>query len=158
LQVKEYGYLLKHDPAYASRAERVSALTRDVAEILPALGEELKRRLGGPIDGKVVFHAPCTLQHGMKVRGAVEALLASLGASVSLAGESHFCCGSAGTYSVLQPELATELRDRRLGHLQASAPDVILSANIGCITHLQSGTDTRVMHWIEWLDTRLNAR
>jgi glycolate oxidase iron-sulfur subunit len=158
LQVKEYGYLLKHDPAYAGRAERVSALTRDVAEILPAFGEELRRRLGGSANGKVVFHAPCTLQHGLKVRGAVEALLTSLGASVAPVGESHFCCGSAGTYSVLQPELATELRDRRLGHLQASAPEVILSANIGCITHLQSGTDTRVMHWIEWLDTRVRAR
>ena len=158
LQVKEYGYLLKHDPAYAGRAERVSALTRDVAEILPAFGEELRRRLGGAANGKVVFHAPCTLQHGLKVRGAVEALLTSLGASVAPVGESHFCCGSAGTYSVLQPELATELRDRRLGHLQASAPEVILSANIGCITHLQSGTDARVMHWIELLDTRVRAR
>jgi len=157
LQVKEYGHMLKHDAAYAKRAERVGALTRDIAEILPAFGDELKRRVGGSVNGKVVFHAPCTLQHGMKVRGAVEALLSSLGASVMPVGESHFCCGSAGTYSVLQPELAIELRDRRLGHLQASAPEVILSANIGCITHLQSGTATRVMHWIEWLDARLHA-
>ncbi|HTN49122.1 MAG TPA: glycolate oxidase subunit GlcF, partial [Burkholderiaceae bacterium] len=149
LQVQEYGHLLARDPAYAARAERVSALTRDVAEVLSGFGEELKGRLGASLDGNVVFHAPCTLQHGMKVR-SVEALLTSLGARVAAAGEAHFCCGSAGTYSVLQAELATELRDRRLGHLQASTPEAILSANIGCITHLQSGTDTPVMHWIEW--------
>jgi len=105
-----------------------------------------------------VFHSPCTLQHGMKVKGAVEALLISLGATVPPVGESHFCCGSAGTYSVLQPDLSIQLRDRRLGHLQTPEPDAILSANIGCITHLQSGTGTRVMHWIEWLDERLNPR
>jgi glycolate oxidase iron-sulfur subunit len=157
-QVREYGHLLARDPVYAAKAARVSELTKDVAEILPALGDELKRRLGGRAAGKVVFHSPCTLQHGLKVRGAVEGLLTSLGATVAPVGESHFCCGSAGTYSVLQPELSIRLRDRRLGHLQAPQPEAILSANIGCITHLQSGTDTRVLHWIEWLDERLNPR
>jgi glycolate oxidase iron-sulfur subunit len=157
-QVREYGHLLARDPVYALRAARVSERTRDVAEILPALGDELKRRLGGRAAGKVVFHSPCTLQHGLKVRGAVEGLLSSLGATVAPVGESHFCCGSAGTYSVLQPELSIRLRDRRLDHLQAPQPETILSANIGCITHLQSGTDTRVLHWIEWLDERLNPR
>jgi len=156
-QVKDYGHLLARDPAYATKAVRVSELTKDVAEILPAFGDELKRRVGSAA-GRVVFHSPCTLQHGLKVRGAVEALLASLGATVSPAGESHFCCGSAGTYSVLQPDLSLQLRERRLGHLQASQPEAILSANIGCITHLQSGTETRVMHWIEWLDARLIPR
>jgi glycolate oxidase iron-sulfur subunit len=158
LQVKEYGHMLLRDPAYAVKAERVSELTKDVAEILPELGEELRSRLGGSISGKVVFHSPCTLQHGMKVKGSVEALLSSLGASVPPVGESHFCCGSAGTYSVLQADLSIQLRDRRLRHLQAPEPEAILSANIGCITHLQSGTSTRVMHWIEWLDARLNPR
>jgi len=105
----------------------------------------------------VVFHSPCTLQHAQQIRGEVESLLAALGAEVSPVGESHFCCGSAGTYSVLQPDLAYQLRDRRLGHLQAPAPEVILSANIGCITHLQSGTERPVQHWIEWLDARLSA-
>jgi glycolate oxidase iron-sulfur subunit len=105
----------------------------------------------------VVFHPPCTLQHAQKVKGVVEELLASLGAEVAPAGESHFCCGSAGTYSVLQPELSIQLRDRRLSHLNAPQPQVILSANIGCITHLQSGTETRVMHWVEWLDERLRV-
>jgi len=158
LQVKEYGHQLARDPEYAARAQRISELTQDVAELLPALGEDLRRRLGTATTGKVVFHSPCTLQHGLKVRGAVEALLTSLGATVAAVAESHFCCGSSGTYSVLQPELSIELRDRRLGHLEAPGPDAILSANIGCITHLQSGTETPVMHWIEWLDARLNPR
>ncbi|HQR72000.1 MAG TPA: glycolate oxidase subunit GlcF [Burkholderiaceae bacterium] len=158
LQVKEYGHMLGLDPAYAARAKRVSELTLDIAEVLSARADELRHRLGTDIGGRVAFHSPCTLQHGLKVKGAVEALLTSLGATVSPVGEGHFCCGSAGTYSVLQPELSIQLRDRRLGHLQASQPEVILSANIGCITHLQGGTDTRVMHWIEWLDERLGRR
>ena len=157
--VKEYAHLLKDDPVYAARAERVSAATRDLTEYLPALGDALRERLRSSPGNqqKVVFHPPCTLQHGQKLKGAVEALLGSLGAEVAPVGESHFCCGSAGTYSVLQPELSIQLRDRRLGHLNAPKPQVILSANIGCITHLQSGTETRVMHWVEWLDERLRA-
>jgi glycolate oxidase iron-sulfur subunit len=158
VQVREYAHLLAHDPAYAKKAERISAMTRDPAELLPGFAEELKKAMQAPAQGRVVFHSPCTLQHGLKVRGAVEGLLAGLGAQVQLAGESHFCCGSAGTYSVLQSGLAIELRDRRLGHLEATKPDVILSSNIGCITHLASGTGTRVLHWIEWLDERLAAR
>jgi glycolate oxidase iron-sulfur subunit len=157
--VKEYGHLLRNDPAYADKAARVSAATRDVAEILPGLGTEIRARLGDASTTvpRVVFHPPCTLQHAQQIRGTVEALLTSLGAEVAPVGEGHFCCGSAGTYSVLQPELSIQLRDRRLGHLEAPRPEVILSANIGCITHLQTGTDTPVMHWIEWLDRRLAA-
>jgi glycolate oxidase iron-sulfur subunit len=156
-QVAEYGHLLARDPGYAAKARRVSELTKDLSQLLPSFAEELKQRLPAPAAGTVVFHSPCTLQHGFRVKGAVEALLTSLGATVAPVGESHFCCGSAGTYSVLQPVLATELRDRRLGHLLKPAPEAILSANIGCITHLQSGTPTRVMHWVEWLDARLAA-
>jgi glycolate oxidase iron-sulfur subunit len=157
--VKEYGHLLRDDPDYAAKAERISAATRDLAEVLPGLSTEIRARLGDGTSSaaRVVFHPPCTLQHAQKIRGTVEALLTSLGAEVAPVGESHFCCGSAGTYSVLQPELATQLRDRRLGHLAAPRPEVILSANIGCITHLQTGTETPVMHWIEWLDARLAA-
>jgi len=157
-QVKEYGHMLARDPEYAEKAHRIGELTQDLAEVVPGLVDELKRKLGSRASGKVAFHSPCTLQHGLKIRGAIETLLTSLGASVPAIGESHFCCGSAGTYSVLQPALSIQLRDRRLGHLQAPEPEAILSANIGCITHLQSGTDTRVMHWIEWLDERLNPR
>ena len=156
-QVREYGHMLRNDPAYAAKAQRVSDCTRDVAELLPSMADAIRQRLQPAARGRVVFHSPCTLQHGQQVRGEVEALLTALGAEVAPVGESHFCCGSAGTYSVLQPELAYMLRDRRLGHLQAPAPDVILSANIGCITHLQSGTERPVMHWIEWLDERLSA-
>jgi glycolate oxidase iron-sulfur subunit len=156
--VKEYAHLLHGDPVYAARARRVSEATRDLAEFLPALGEELRARIGTTGSAqRVVFHPPCTLQHAQKVKGVVEELLASLGAEVAPVGESHFCCGSAGTYSVLQPELSMQLRDRRLSHLNAPQPQVILSANIGCITHLQSGTETRVMHWVEWLDERLRV-
>ena len=156
-QVREYGHMLRNDPAYAARAQRVSECTRDVAELLPAMAEAIVDRLQPHAKGRVVFHSPCTLQHAQQVRGEVESLLSKLGAEVSPVGESHFCCGSAGTYSVLQPELAYQLRDRRLGHLEAPAPDVILSANIGCITHLASGTERPVKHWIEWLDERLSA-
>ncbi|GAB4465058.1 MAG: glycolate oxidase subunit GlcF [Burkholderiaceae bacterium] len=153
--VKDYGDLLRHDPAYADKAERIAALTKDVAELLPALAGGLERKLGAAPAQRVVFHPPCTLQHAQKIRGAVEDLLRALGAEVLPFAESHFCCGSAGTYSVLQPELSYRLRDRKLANLQAPKPEVILSANIGCIAHLASGTDTPVMHWIEWLDRRL---
>ena len=106
--------------------------------------------------GALVFHPPCTLQHGQQLRGGVETLMGALGFTVTLAAsESHLCCGSAGTYSVLNPEIAYQLRDRKLGNLQASAPDTIISANIGCITHLQSGTATPVRHWVEVLDSAL---
>lgn len=154
--VKDYGHALRHDAAYAAKAAKVSALARDLSELLPELAPALagKLREGGP--RKVVFHPPCTLQHGQKVRGPVETGLSTLGFDVSLAAtESHLCCGSAGTYSVLQPELSHQLRDRKLGHLQASGPDVIVSANIGCIQQLQSGTQTPVRHWVELVDDAL---
>ena len=159
VQVKEYGHLLARDPQYAGKASRISEMTQDVAELLPHFASVLQSKVRAGPRNRVAFHPPCTLQHGQQIRGAVEDLLTSLGAEVVPFAESHLCCGSAGTYSVLQPELAYQLRDRKLGHLQAAAPEVILSANIGCITHLASGTATRVMHWIEWLDEQLqNAR
>jgi glycolate oxidase iron-sulfur subunit len=102
------------------------------------------------------FHPPCTLQHGQQIRGVVERLLSSLGIEVRLPAESHQCCGSAGTYSVLQPALAYRLRDQKLETLAALEPQVILSANVGCIAHLQSGTGTPVGHWIELVDHLLN--
>jgi glycolate oxidase iron-sulfur subunit len=156
--VKDYGHLLRHDAAYASKAARISALTMDLAEFLPPAADALRTALRETTPQRVVFHPPCTLQHGQKVRGAVEALLAALGAEVLPFGESHLCCGSAGTYSVLQPELAYPLRDRKLAHLLTPRPELILSANVGCITHLQSGTEVPVEHWIEWVDRRLHPR
>jgi len=153
--VKEYGHLLKDDPAYADKAAHISALARDLSEWLPELATALQGRVSPPA-GMLAFHPPCTLQHGQQLRGGVEAHLGALGFQVQVARtESHLCCGSAGTYSVLQPELAYPLRDRKLGHLQALVPEAILSANIGCITHLQSGTATPVKHWVEVLDAAL---
>lgn len=159
LQVKDYGYRLAHDANYAQKARRISAMTMDLAELMPRFSAELQRTMNTAATDRVVFHPPCTLQHGQQIRGAVETLLTALGAEVAPFAEVQMCCGSAGTYSVLQPELAYPLRDRKLGHLQAAQPDVILSANIGCITHLATGMEeksaTRVMHWIEWVDQRL---
>jgi glycolate oxidase iron-sulfur subunit len=160
--VKEYGHALAHDPAYAEKAERISALTRDVSELLPDLLPALRSRLGPAgverAKPRVAFHPPCTLQHGQQLRGGVETGLRELGFEVQLAAaEPHLCCGSAGTYSVLQPELATQLRDRKLGHLAATAPQVIASANVGCIQHLQTGTGLPVRHWIEVVDDLLAA-
>ncbi|MFY7939944.1 MAG: glycolate oxidase subunit GlcF [Burkholderiaceae bacterium] len=154
--VKEYGHALAHDPAYAERAERVSALTRDLSELLPDLVPMLKDKLGPLKERQLAFHPPCTLQHGQQLRGGVEKHLNALGFQVSIASnESHLCCGSAGTYSVLQPKIAYELRDRKLGNLAQLQPETIVSANIGCIQHLQTGTTTPVKHWVEVLDDAL---
>lgn len=156
--VKEYGHVLQDDPAYAAKAARISELTKDLSELLPALVPLLQPRLARKPDANktVAFHPPCTLQHGQKLRGGVETHLASLGFTVQVArNEAHLCCGSAGTYSVLNPELAYTLRDRKLGNLGELQPAVIASANIGCITHLQSGTTTPVRHWVELLDEAL---
>ncbi len=153
--VKEYGYLLKDEPAYAEKAARISALTRDLSELLPELVHQLRGRVAARA-GQIAFHPPCTLQHGQQLRGGLEKSLGQLGFQIRLAtNESHLCCGSAGTYSVLQPELSKQLRDRKIDNLQQGKPDVIASANVGCITHLQSGTGTPVRHWIELLDAAL---
>ncbi|MBP6898751.1 MAG: glycolate oxidase subunit GlcF [Burkholderiaceae bacterium] len=155
--VKDYGHALRDDPDYADKAARISALTRDVSELLPQLLPTLKSRLGArPAAGRLAYHPPCTLQHGQQLKGGVEAAFRELGLDIAVAAqESHLCCGSAGTYSVLQPELSHQLRDRKLGHLGELQPQAILSGNIGCIQHLQSGSATPVMHWIEWLDQQL---
>jgi glycolate oxidase iron-sulfur subunit len=153
--VREYGHHLQHDPAYAEKARRIGELTRDLSELLPQLADALADRVRPPA-GVLAYHPPCTLQHGQKLRGGVETQLRRLGFDVRVAAnESHLCCGSAGTYSVLQPELAKQLRDRKLGHLDALEPQAVISANIGCITHLQSGTGTPVRHWVEVLDEAL---
>ncbi len=162
--VKDYGHQLRNDPAYASKAARISALTRDLSELLPELLPEIAQRLQGrikPPQGVMAYHPPCTLQHGQQLRGGVEKHLAQLGFTLRLARtESHLCCGSAGTYSVLQSTIAGQLRERKLaalGEACGEAPVAILSANIGCITHLQSGTEVPVRHWVEVLDEALPA-
>jgi glycolate oxidase iron-sulfur subunit len=154
--VKDYGHALAHDADYADKARRISGLTRDLSELLPDIVAALKPRMPQAPRPALAFHPPCSLQHGQQLRGGVESGLRALGFEVSLtAAESHLCCGSAGTYSVLQPALSHQLRDRKLGHLAALQPAVIVSANIGCIQHLQSGTAVPVKHWIEALDEAL---
>ena len=157
--VKDYGYLLQDDPAYAEKARRVSTLAKDISEWLPELGAALKDRVKANAS-RIAFHPPCSLQHGMQLRGGVEKTMGELGFNIRITGcESHLCCGSAGTYSVLNPDLAYQLRDRKLANLDTTfgsdKPEQIVSANIGCITHLQSGTATPVRHWIELLDEAL---
>src|SRR5271168_812822 len=157
LAIKEYGHALAHDAAYAERARRISSLARDLSELLPTMAPALKDRLRARPATRAAFHAPCTLQHGQRLRGVVETQLRALGFDVSAAcDESHLCCGSAGAYSILQPQIATQLRDRKLLNLVKLEPHCILSANIGCIQHLQSGTSLPVLHWIEMLDQALN--
>jgi glycolate oxidase iron-sulfur subunit len=155
--VKEYGHLLAHDSAYAAKAARISEMTRDLSEIMPQFEAELATRLQGKGGKRVAYHPPCTLQHGQQIRGKVEGVLRAAGVDVVLCAESHLCCGSAGTYSVLHPEIAHALRDRKLANLEATGAAEIVSANIGCLTHLQSGTDTPVTHWIELIDRNLQA-
>ncbi len=159
--VKEYGHHLAGDPAYASRAQRISELTRDLSELLPDLVPLLKTRIKPEAlqaAGLQAYHPPCTLQHGQQLKGGVEKHLSELGFQVSVAAsEAHLCCGSAGTYSVLQPDISKTLRDRKLGHLNQGQPRTIISANIGCITHLQSGTAVPVRHWVEVLDQSVSA-
>ena len=156
--VKDYGHALAGDPAYADKARRISELTKDLGELLPALVPLLKGKLGGSTSARLAFHPPCTLQHGQQVRGVIESGLGELGFEVNLAvTESHLCCGSAGTYSVLQPTLAHALRDRKLEALAPLNAGVIVSANVGCIQHLQGGTTTPVKHWVEVVDAALGG-
>ena len=157
VMVKDYGWLLRHDPAYAGKAARVSAATKDISEVLVAEVDALKRLAARPAPRRIAYHPPCTLQHGQKLTGGVEMLLAQAGFELTAVAEKHLCCGSAGTYSILQPDIANQLKTRKLGHLQAGAPEMIVTANIGCLTHLQSGSRIPVRHWVELLDAALAA-
>jgi len=154
--VKDYGYLMRLDPAYAEKAARISAMTFDLSEWLARELGSRRPKTALPAQ-RLVFHPPCTLQHAQKIRGVVEAMLTTWGAELQPIQESHLCCGSAGAYSVLQPELSQKLRSRKLSNLERHQPEVILSANVGCIGHLGGGTQTPVMHWIEWMEQRLLA-
>jgi glycolate oxidase iron-sulfur subunit len=157
VMVKDYGWLLRDDPAYAANAARVSAATKDLTEILLGERDALKRLTPEPsrLTQKIAYHPPCTLQHGQKLSGGAETLLTAAGFTLTPVAEKHLCCGSAGTYSILQPEISNQLKARKLGHLQAGQPDVIATANIGCLTHLQSASSVPVKHWIELLDSAL---
>ncbi len=172
VMVKDYGWQLRNDPAYAEKAARIAAATKDISEVLLAEREALLPlmsparsmpgtvSLGGtahrsPLTQRVAYHPPCTLQHGQKLSGSVEALLTDLGFELTPIADKHLCCGSAGTYSILQPEIAGELKARKLASLHAGQPEVIATANIGCLTHLQSGSQLPVKHWVELVDALL---
>jgi glycolate oxidase iron-sulfur subunit len=149
--VKDYGHILSGDAAYADKARRVSELARDVSEVVAgAFRSEVFATTGG--DTRVAFHSPCTLQHGQRITGVVEGMLTRLGFRLTAVANGHLCCGSAGTYSILQPALSTSLRENKLTSLQAGQPDMIATANIGCLMHMSGHADVPVMHWIELLD------
>ena len=153
--VKDYGELLKDDPQYADRAEHISKLTVDLSEVITA---EVKKSPPNPEHRhqlKVAFQSPCTLQHGQKIIGQVEAILQQYGFTVLPVTDNHLCCGSAGTYSVLQPVLANQLKADKLEKLERHSPDVIATANVGCQLHLRSDAKVPVLHWIELLDNLL---
>ncbi|MCC5900510.1 MAG: glycolate oxidase subunit GlcF [Halomonas sp.] len=150
--VKEYGDMLKGDSAYAAKAQKVSALAKDLVEVLR---DESLEKLQLKEQQRLAFHCPCTLQHAQKLNGAVEEVLSKLGFALTPVKDSHLCCGSAGTYSITQPELSMQLRDNKLNALEAGNPEVIVTANIGCQTHLSSAGRTPVRHWVEVVDAAL---
>ena len=151
--VKDYGHLLSDDPTYASKAQRISALTKDLVEVLR---EEPLENLGVASDLRLAFHCPCTLQHAQKLGGAVESVLSRLGFNLTAVPDAHLCCGSAGTYSITQPELSQRLRDNKMNALESGRPEVIATANIGCQTHLAGAGRTPVRHWIELIEEALH--
>jgi glycolate oxidase iron-sulfur subunit len=151
VHVKDYGHLLRDDPVYAAKAQRVSELTKDLSEIL--VKEDLAKLKSLAKPGmKIAFHSPCTLQHGQKLNGVVEKILRDLGFELTPVPESHLCCGSAGTYSILQPALSRQLRERKLAALGSGKPEVVATANIGCLAHLQAGISIPVQHWVELVE------
>ena len=160
--VKEYGYLLKHDPLYAEKAARISAVTKDISEILLAEKDRLvdlltSRNAASRTKGtKLAFHSPCTLQHGQKITGVIESMLTAAGFDLAQVPDKHLCCGSAGTYSILQKALSQQLLQNKVTALESDTPKLIATANIGCLMHLQTGTETPVKHWVEILDEVLS--
>jgi len=153
--VRDYGKLLADDALYADKAKRITELTRDLCEVVPA--DALTPPGAGEL-GSVAFHAPCTLQHGQRLGGRVEPLLAACGYRLTSVPEAHLCCGSAGTYSILQPDLSGRLLQRKLSGLESGAPDVIATANIGCLAHLAGGARVPVAHWVQLVDEALAGR
>jgi glycolate oxidase iron-sulfur subunit len=157
--VADYGHLLRNDPAYAQKAAKVSALAKDISEVVAAEKVSLANAFAGRKQRgeKLAFHSPCSLQHGLKIRGVVEPILRDAGFTLTAVPDAHLCCGSAGTYSILQPALSKQLLANKVGALESGAPEVIATANIGCLTHIASGTSRPVRHWIEIVDARLGA-
>jgi glycolate oxidase iron-sulfur subunit len=157
VMIKDYGHLLANDARYRERAERVADATRDIGEVLFAEREQLTTLIALSGAQRVAYHAPCTLQHGQKLPGQVEAVLRAAGVEVATCRDAHLCCGSAGTYSILQAPLAAQLRTDKLARLEETGAEVFVSANIGCLMHLAAGTERPVRHWIEIVDERLSV-
>ena len=158
--VKEYGNYLINDPIYSEKAVRISELTKDISEILEDEAEQLIPLFSNVESctkrSKLAFHSPCTLQHGLQINGVVENILTTAGFDLTFVQDSHICCGSAGTYSILQPKLSKQLLRNKIKILESDKPDQIVTANIGCLAHLQSGTSLIIKHWIEVLDEKLH--
>jgi glycolate oxidase iron-sulfur subunit len=152
--VKEYGHLLWHDPRYAEKAARISAMTRDLCEVVDAEFPRLEPLLGRK-GGRIAFHPPCSLQHGQNIKGVTERILARAGFELTPVPDSHLCCGSAGTYSILQPELSERLKRNKVSALASGEPELAVTANIGCQVQLDSAGALRVKHWIVALEERL---
>ena len=161
--VSEYGYTLRHDAAYAEKAARVSSLFRDLSQVIAQEKDALAKRLSAAPDlaklQKLAFHSPCSLQHGLQIKNVVEGLLRDAGYELTMVPDGHLCCGSAGTYSLLQSELSQQLLANKVKALESGSPAVIATANIGCLAHIESGlnssSQTPIRHWIELLDERL---
>lgn len=154
--VAEYAHHLRHDPVYLPKAQKIVALVKDVAQIVAPHADALLEHIDAErLPKRPTFHPPCTLQHWQGLRPLSEQLLSKLGMKLEPFNEAHLCCGSAGAYSVLQPEISKSLRDRKLDNINQAQPDMIMSSNIGCIGHLQSGTQAPVRHWIEVVDAAL---
>ncbi len=149
LMLQDYAEALAHDPEYAAKAQKISSLVKDPAQIL--VNADLSALNVNTAVGKVAFHAPCTLQHGLQQQGVVEKILSDLGFTLVPVKDSHLCCGSAGTYSIMQPELSERLLHNKLSALNAGEPNLIVTANIGCQMHLQKGGDKPVRHWLSLL-------
>jgi glycolate oxidase iron-sulfur subunit len=147
--VKDYGFMLRNDKAYAAKARRVSKLTRDISEYLAGLPPAAPLE---PLGVTVAYHAACSLQHGQRVTRQPKELLARHGFTIADIPEGHLCCGSAGTYNILQSEIARTLRDRKIANIVRTNPDVVAAGNIGCITQIASGTTIPVVHTIELID------
>ena len=158
VMVKDYGHLLRHDPEYAVKAAHITGLTRDLSEIIAGEQARLAALIAPAQREKIAFHAPCTLQHGQMIVGVIERMLSMAGFQLTTVADSHLCCGSSGTYSILQPELARQLRSNKLDALNNGVPQTIATANIGCLAHLQSGTGVPVRHWIELIDEACTRR
>jgi glycolate oxidase iron-sulfur subunit len=152
--VREYGHHLAHDPAYAAKAARISAMSRDLSEVLAAESDRLVPLMGTG-KPKAAFHPPCTLQHWQQLKGVTEGVLEKLGYELAPVPDVHMCCGSAGTYALFQPELSERLKKNRVTALQSGLPEVVLTANVGCQTHLATAASVPVRHWIVDLEARL---